>query len=125
MNRRQSEASLRYAERRRREDEAPRLHDLFRNLESLRLEVSEQRAGAPVAEAGYIRRIMVEVAPALFLLPCGDASCRDGGHDITTAVLQALRASAGRFEGQDACSGTIGSAQCARELRYVGFATYK
>lgn len=98
---------------------------MFPKLSSLRLEVSERRAGAPLAEAGYIRRIVVERAPALFLLPCGDSSCRDGGHDITSAVLQALRAGAGRFEGQDACSGAIGSSQCSRELCWVGIATYR
>lgn len=125
MNRRQSDASIRYTERRRREDEAPRLSELFPKLESLRLDVSERRANVPLAEAGYIRRIVVEHAPALFLLPCGDSSCKEGGHDITHAILSALRAGSGRFEGHDACSGNIGSSQCSRELMFVGTATYK
>jgi hypothetical protein len=124
LNRRQSDASLRFTERRRREDEAPRLATMFPRLETLRFEVRERRSGAPVAEAGYIRRIVVEHAPALFVLPCGDPSCRDGGHDITHGVLSALRSGSARFEGEDACSGTTGSAQCSRELQYIAFATY-
>lgn len=97
---------------------------MFPRLESLRFEVRERRSGAPVAEAGYIRRIVVANAPALFVLPCGDPSCRDGGHDVTHGVLSALRSSAGRFEGEDSCTGQTGSAQCSRELQYVAFATY-
>lgn len=125
LKRRPSEASIRYADRKRREDEAPRLAELFQNLQSLGLEVTERRGGAPLAEAGYIRRIVVEHAPALFLLPCGDPSCRDGGHDVTHAVLSGLRTGAARFEGHDACSGTIGTSQCSRELHWVATATWR
>ena len=96
---------------------------MFRDLTALWFEVRERRSGAPVNEASYIRRIMVPHAPALFLIPCGDSSCRDGGHDITSAVLIALRSGQDRFEGQDFCSGYAGSAPCQRELTYVGHCT--
>lgn len=124
LARKQTEQSIRHAERRRREDEAPRLQSMFPRLQSLKLEIRERRAGAPVAEAGYVRRIMVDQAPALFLLHCGDPSCKNSEHDVTYGVLQHLRAGDSRFEGHDACNGQIGSAQCQRELEYVAFATY-
>lgn len=106
------------------EDEAPRLRAMFPRLTSLRLDVRERRVGAPVPEAGYIRRIVLETAPALFLLPCGDPSCRNGGHDVTQEVLRGLRAGMERLEGQDACMGQTGTAQCRRELEYIGIAAY-
>jgi hypothetical protein len=123
VNRRQSEAAARYSERNRRENEAPRLRAMFPDLTALWFEVRERRSGVPVGEAGYIRRIMVSHAPALFLMPCGDPSCREGEHDITGAVLTALRSGQDRFDGQDFCGGHTGSAQCQRELTYVGRAT--
>ena len=82
-NRRVSEAALRAADRRRREDDAPRLHDAVPALDSLRLEIEERRGGGVLAGGTHIRRIMVEHAPALFDLPCGDRTCKDGGHDLT------------------------------------------
>jgi hypothetical protein len=123
-NRRQSEASLRYAERKRREDDAPRLAAEVPAVKELRLEIEERSGGSLVAEPVHVRRIVVEHAPALFILPCGDSRCKDGGHDITHAVLRALRAKETRFEGQDLCSGSQGSGQCTRVLHYVALATY-
>jgi hypothetical protein len=123
-NRRQSEASLRYAERKRREDDAPRLAAELPALKELRLEIEERSGGSLVAEPVHVRRIVVEHAPALFILPCGDSRCKDGGHDITHAVLRSLRAKEPRFEGQDLCSGSQGSGQCTRVLHYVALATY-
>jgi hypothetical protein len=123
-NRRQSEASLRYAERKRREDEAPRLATEVPALRELRLEIEERSGGSLVAEPVHVRRIVVEHAPALFILPCGDSRCKDGGHDITHAVLRSLHAKEERFEGQDLCSGSQGSGQCSRALHYVAIATY-
>lgn len=96
---------------------------MFPDLTALWFEVRERRSGAPMNEAGYIRRIMVPHAPALFLMPCGDSSCRDGGHDITSAVLLALRSGQETFEGQDFCGGHVGSAPCQRELTYIGHCT--
>jgi hypothetical protein len=128
MNRfRAGEAAQRSAERRRRQDEAPRLITLIPRLESLRLEVEEHRGGLSVAEARHIRRIVVEHAPALFELTCQDSSCEGGGHDLTAIVMRALRAGEGRFEGEDVCRGSVGTAaaHCGRVLRFVGVAAYR
>ena len=80
---RRGDAAERYAERRRREEEAPRLLTAIPTLESLRLEIEERRAGGSLSEAAHVRRIVVERAPALFVLPCHDAACKGGGHDVT------------------------------------------
>jgi len=124
-NRRRSEGAERFAERRRREDEAPRLTAEVPRLQSLALEIEERsEGGSPVPGPTHVRRVVVAHAPALFVVPCGDALCRDGGHDVTNAVMRALRANETRFEGQDACTGSIGAAQCSRVLHFVGIATY-
>jgi hypothetical protein len=122
---RQSEAAARSAERRRREDAAPRLKDQVPALETLRLDIQERRADAPIAESSHVRRIPVEHAPALFELPCHDAFCTEGGHDMTQIILQSLRAGETAFEGEDACNGHTGTAPCQRVLRYVATATYR
>lgn len=118
-------AAEKTSERRRREDEAPRLTAVVPDLETLRLEVTEKRGDIGIAEASYIRRIVVEHAPALFLIPCGESSCREGGHDITRAVLRGLEQKAAVYEGDDPCSGQTGTAPCARTLVFKAFATYK
>jgi hypothetical protein len=123
-HRKQSDAALRFAERRKRENEAPRLSAEVPRLQTLRLEIEERSGGSAVAEPVHVRRIVVEHAPALFFLPCGDARCREGGHDITHHVLRSLHANQTRFEGQDVCTGSQGSGQCSRVLHYVAVATY-
>jgi hypothetical protein len=122
---RRGDAAERYAERRRREEEAPRLLTAIPHLESLRLEIEERRAGGTLSEAAHVRRIVVERAPALFVLPCHDAACKGGGHDVTHEIMRSLRDKATRFTGEHACSGAVGSAECHRVLIYVGIATYK
>ncbi len=118
-------AAERTTERRRREDEAPRLIAVAPDLTSLRLEVSEKRGDVGIADASHIRRVVVEHAPALFLIPCGESSCRDGGHDITRAVLRGLETKSEKYEGEDPCSGQTGTAPCARTLVFTAYATYK
>lgn len=128
MNRwRGGEAAQRFAERRRRQDEAPRLLTLIPTLESLRLEVEERRAGFALAEATHIRRIVVDHAPALFELTCQDASCDGGGHDLTAVVMRALRNKDAKFQGEDVCRGRVGTAavECGRVLRFIGIAGYR
>lgn len=93
-------------------------------LRSLALEIEEKSEGGSVAQPAHVRRVVVEHAPALFVLPCGDARCKDGGHDVTHAVMRCLRAGEPRFEGEHVCSGSVGTAQCSRVLHYVGIATY-
>jgi hypothetical protein len=122
---RRGEGAERFAERRRREEEAPRLRTAIPNLESLRLEIEEHRAGGNLSEAAHVRRIVVERAPALFVLPCHDTSCKGGGHDVTHGILRSLREQQERFTGEHPCQGQVGSAECRRVLVYVGIATYK
>jgi hypothetical protein len=122
---RRGDAAERYAERRRREEEAPRLATAIPNLESLKLEIEERRAGSSLPEAAHVRRIVVERAPALFWLPCHDSACKEGGHDLTLDVLRALRERQEKFTGEHPCQGQVGSADCRRVLVYVGIASYR
>jgi hypothetical protein len=119
-----SEAGLRSAERRKREDEAPRIKDRVPRLESLRLEISERRAGGIEPDVSHVKRVVVDSAPALFDLSCCDRSCKDGGHDITRMIMTELERGSERFEGEDACHGSLGTAPCGRVLHFTGIATY-
>jgi len=121
---RNREAAQLAAERRAREDQAPRLLAQVPGLKSLKLEIEERRAGAAVPETAHVRHVSVPHAPALFDLLCREPSCTGGGHDLTQAILQALRAKSTRFEGEHACRGTTRDADCTRVLRYVGIAEY-
>ena len=124
-SRRNSQAAERAAERRKREDEAPRLNAEVPRLESLRLEIEARRSGAAVGGTAHIRRIVVENAPALFLLPCSDRDCREGGHDLTREIMAQLTRGSAEFEGEHACDGQLGSVPCGSVIRYVAVATYR
>lgn len=122
MNRRKhSIEARRFADRRLREDEAPKLHDEIPTLKSLVL-VFEERSGAGANK--YTRRVVVERAPALFLMQCGDPRCVDGEHDLTAAVMRELRNGKTTFHGSDECGGSIGTAPCARVLHFDATAEY-
>jgi hypothetical protein len=123
--RRNPEAQQRAAERRRREDDAVRLQAEVPALESLRLQLEERRAGEVIPETAHIRRIVVESGPALFLVPCGDSTCREGGHDLTAQLMERLRGGQRQFEGEDACRGQTALGACPRVLRYTATATYR
>jgi hypothetical protein len=120
-----SEGAERQQERRRREDEAPRLAATVPSLEKLSLEVSERSASIARPEHTHTRHIVVASAPALFEVPCHDTRCKDGGHDLTARVLAALKSKQARFQGEDACRGVVGNAACARVLDYIGIASYQ
>ena len=122
---RSTEASQAAAERRQREDRAPRLLAEVPHLATLKLEIEENRQGASVPETVHVKHVAVAHAPALFDLPCLDTTCAGGGHDVTNQVLAALRSRAATFRGEHSCNGTTRTAPCTRVLRYVGFATYK
>jgi hypothetical protein len=122
---RSTEASQAAAERRQREDRAPRLAAEVPTLATLKLEIEELRAGASVPETVHVKHVAVAHAPALFDLPCLDTTCAGGGHDVTNQVLAALRSRSTRFQGEHACNGTTRAAACSRVLRYVALATYK
>ena len=119
--RRKSEASLRSAERRQRENEAPRLIAKVPELESLKLEFDERRAGGSVV---HVRRIVVESAPALFVITCAQKGCTGGGHDLTRDIMNALAHGDARFSGQSICDGQLGPSACGATLDYAGTATY-
>jgi hypothetical protein len=122
---RRGDAFKRFEDRRIREEEAPRLRREVPTIATLVLELEgRKRDGVVALEPRHIRRFAVETAPALFIVPCGDPRCKDGGHDITHSVMVALRAARTRFEGDDECSGSQGQAACDRVMHYVGIATY-
>src|ERR1700683_3886315 len=109
--RKNSPQAQRFAARRRREDDAPRLREQVPDLVSLKLEI-EDRSG--VGGTTHTRRVVVDQAPALFLVPCGDPRCVDGEHDLTTSVMRALRQHEKTFEGTDMCRGSVGPSTCSR-----------
>ena len=61
---------------------------------------------------------------ALFLLPCGDSECKDGGHDVTDLVMQRLRDAATEFIVEHACGGDLRGAPCGRVVRVRAAAKY-
>jgi hypothetical protein len=123
--RRNPEAAKRLAERRQRENEAPRLAATFPKLESLGIRVQEGNPGLSNPAGSHIRHVVVATAPALFVLPCGDSQCQHGGHELTAELLSALRSNKQKFEGENSCTGSIGSAECRRVLRYEATASYR
>ena len=120
--RKNSLAAIRFAERRRREDEAPKLCDEVPALASLCLEIEESFGSGATR---HTRRIVVDNARALFLVPCGDPRCTDGEHDLTTHVMRALRERQTSFGGSDDCAGNLGTSVCLRVLRFDGTAEYR
>ncbi|MEJ7732960.1 MAG: hypothetical protein WKG00_27660 [Polyangiaceae bacterium] len=123
--RRNLEAQQRAAARRQREDDAPRLHDKVPGLESLKLEVDEVRGAEAVAGATHIRRVVVEHAPALFVIPCSDRECKEGGHDVSEPILESLGAQKTSFDGRHACAGQVPTGPCGLTMRYRASATYR
>lgn len=121
--RRSSPAYEQMMERRKREDEAPRLKAEVPELRKLHIELSTRREGMLIAESVYIRHIAVDSAPALLWIPCGDSRCGDG-HDLTDELLRGLRARETRITGSSACAGRVGSAECTRVLHYTVIADY-
>jgi hypothetical protein len=118
-------AAERFAGRRQREDEAPRLATKIPDLTSLSLSIEERSGSNNLTEPKYLRRIVVTGAPALFLLPCGDPRCNEGGHDVTSFVMSSLQRRERSFNGEDACCGSLGASPCLRVLRYEGAAEYR
>ena len=118
------EAAGRATERRRRENAAPRLQELVSRIASLRLDIEEYRREATEPQVRYTRHIVIERAPALFNLGCTDADCTDGGHDVTSMIMGALRNSSTDFTGEDRCYGNRYGQTCGSRLTYRAHATY-
>lgn len=111
------------AERRKREDESPRLRTVVPRLVSMRLELSESRGEGQI-EATHIKRIAVENAPSVFMIPCGEPRCKRGSYDLTEPILSGLRRGEHRVEATDRCMGDVGSAMCGRVLHCVAVAEH-
>ena len=122
---RRREVEERRIQRRERETAAGNLTDKAPDLASLSIEMHESRPDGCVSNNQYIRRIVVEHAPALFEIPCSYPQCEGGGYDLTRETLLALASHRPRFEGEHACRGQCASLDCTRVLRYVGTATYR
>jgi hypothetical protein len=122
---RNSEAAQRFAERRAREDAAQRLRDAVPTLATLRLEIDEKRGTTAAGDPKHVRLVVVDSAPALFDVPCGDHACRDGGHDLTDPIMRALQTRATKFELEDTCHGNVGKAFCGKVMHVVVTATYR
>jgi hypothetical protein len=125
LRKRRTEASERFAERRRREEEAPRLRERVPDLVTLELQVEESQEATGVAGSMHKRHIIVERAPALFVIPCGDPSCDGGGYDITDKIMRGLQSHTDQFEADDRCLGSVGTVSCKRLLHVKARATYR
>jgi hypothetical protein len=123
MYRRKGELPEALAEHRRREDAAPRLRDEVRRLVSLRMTFEDVRTEGRLVAMSYVKPVMVADAPAYFEIRCMEPRC-DGRHDLTQAILQALRQSKPLFEGRSDCGGNVGDTPCDRVLGYTCEATY-
>jgi hypothetical protein len=122
--RRMSQAAERAKERREREDSSTRLLEACPDVSNLQLDVTEYFGERRTIAGKHVRHIVVAHAPALFLIGCSDSSCQDGGYDLTSEILRALKARQTRFEGEQSCCGHVGSAECRRVLSFVALATY-
>jgi hypothetical protein len=118
-----SDQALQAIDRRAREDSAPRLLEDVPELVSLRLEVTQGRTESGTAK--HARTIVVEHAPALFEMACIERTCRNGGHDLTFVIMSALRQKMTSFEGEDACRGSVGTAECGSRLQFQATAVYR
>jgi hypothetical protein len=127
MTQRMNPGAERQAQRREREDSAPRLLKEVPDALGLDLRISECRLDNKTPEHSFIKRVVVEHAAAHFEIPCGNPECKDGGHDVTYDIIRAMRAKQESFEGENECMGTVGStnAPCGRTLRYVATARYR
>jgi hypothetical protein len=116
-----SAAAQRSSERRAREDDAPRLKAMVPDLTTLQIDVVEESA---TGSSKHRKHIVVERAPALFVIACGDERCEGGGHDLTHEIMHVLRARRTSNEGHHACEGSTGSAPCTRRISYSMSAAY-
>ena len=112
------------AEQRRREDAAPRLHDVIPDLTALRLHVRDEPQPGRSPAWPYTRHLVLTTTPALFTLRCTEPTC-DGRHDITAEILRSLRARATHTEGVSSCQGYVGENACDRKLVYVCEAEFR
>ena len=123
--RKKAEREERVARRNEREDQAGKLLTKIPDLGLLELAINEARPDGCLGDNQYIRRIVIDHAPALFEIPCSYPGCEDGGYDLTREILQALQARQTRFVGEHHCGGRLRNVDCSRILRYVATAAYR
>ena len=117
----QTNASLCAIERRQREDNAPRISGVLPQLSELSIHVDEH---STITSPRYVRRVVVQSAPALFIVPCSDPNCADGGHDISSDVIKSVRSGLRTFTGTHVCNGQNGTRVCSRTIWYRCEAAY-
>ena len=119
-----SDSSRARTERWKREDDSPRLKDVIPSITRLRIELTEYADNRSVTDSQRVQHYVVERAAAHFEIPCSDARCEDGGHDLTSVVMSALRASRHTFEDEDPCRGYVGEHACGRTLKFTGYVEF-
>lgn len=122
---RQTDLEEKRTRRGEREDTAGKLLDRVPNLATLALEIHEARPDGCLGENQYIRRVVVEHAPALFEIACTYPDCEDGGYDLTREILSGLASRRDRFGGEHSCRGRCRTVDCTRVLKYVAIAAYR
>ena len=124
QRRRNPEQIEQAAEQLRREQAAPRLQEELPALLSLRLTFEDLRPDDGIGGVVYAKPIVVATAPSYFDVRCADPRC-DGRHDLTSAILAALRARRAALSGKSVCDGQVGDRPCDRTLTYGYEATYR
>ncbi len=126
MSRRERELERleRAKQRHAREDAAGKLSAKVPDLKTLSIQLSERKPNGVTGDNNYIRRVVVEGAPALFEIACSSPDCEGGGYELTREMLAALSSHQERFEGHHACRGRGRVVDCGQELHYVATATY-
>jgi len=116
---RRRELAQHVADRRRREDEAPRLLAEVPALTRLSFAVAERAESGFTIGSGHTRRIVVEHAAARFEVPCSAGGCDGGVHDLTSGVMHELHRGSARFESDIRCD------RCGCVLHHVAVAEYR
>jgi hypothetical protein len=116
---RRRELAQHLADRRRREDEAPRLLAEVPALSRLSLAVEERAESGFAIGSSHTRRVVVEHAAARFEVPCSAGGCDGGVHDLTSGVMLELHRGSARFESDTRCD------RCGCVLHHVATAEYR
>lgn len=124
MQRKRNNIPNERVERWRREDAAPRLLAQFPLLRSLSLSLKDLRGESRVTGTERKQHVIVTRAAALFEIPCSDPKCQNGGYDVTSEVLYALRHKHESFAGVAECCGTVGHNACRCSLSFAARASY-